>query len=176
MRLPDGTRAYIHPSAARKSSTSASWSRRSPRAASQSAPSGRRPTSPRPARHPFGRRTPRQERIRSAVNAWPRRSTGYTADSDVDLLVEFDPDHVPCLLGIARMEREFLRLSRAEGWFLLTRRPQSPLLQYWGQGFSRARQMVPQCCRSTSFRTRFQLVLGNSGTCWWASRACHRAS
>ena len=26
------------------------------------------------------------------------------ADSDVDLLVEFDPDHVPGLLGIAAME------------------------------------------------------------------------
>lgn len=33
-------------------------------------------------------------------------------DSDVDLLVEFDPDHVPGLLGIAAME---LRLSEMLG-------------------------------------------------------------
>jgi len=30
----------------------------------------------------------------------------FHADSDVDVLVEFDPDHVPGLFGIARMERE----------------------------------------------------------------------
>lgn len=31
-------------------------------------------------------------------------------DSDIDLLVEFEPDHVPGLLGIARMERELSAL------------------------------------------------------------------
>lgn len=30
----------------------------------------------------------------------------FSPDSDVDVLVEFDPHHVPGLLGIARMERE----------------------------------------------------------------------
>jgi predicted nucleotidyltransferase len=30
----------------------------------------------------------------------------FRTDSDIDVLVEFDPDHVPGLLGIARMERE----------------------------------------------------------------------
>jgi predicted nucleotidyltransferase len=30
----------------------------------------------------------------------------FRADSDIDVLVEFEPDHIPSLLGIARMERE----------------------------------------------------------------------
>ncbi len=30
----------------------------------------------------------------------------FRPDSDVDILVEFEPNHVPGLLGIARMERE----------------------------------------------------------------------
>jgi len=32
--------------------------------------------------------------------------TDFRSDSDVDVLVEFDPEHVPGLFGIARMERE----------------------------------------------------------------------
>jgi predicted nucleotidyltransferase len=32
------------------------------------------------------------------------------ADSDVDLLVEFDPEHVPTLLGISAMERELTEM------------------------------------------------------------------
>jgi uncharacterized protein len=32
------------------------------------------------------------------------------SDSDIDFLVEFDPDHVPGLLGLARMERELSAL------------------------------------------------------------------
>lgn len=36
--------------------------------------------------------------------------TDFRPDSDVDLLVEFDPDHIPGLLGIARMERELSAL------------------------------------------------------------------
>jgi len=31
-------------------------------------------------------------------------------DSDVDLLVEFHPDHIPGLFGIARMEEELSRI------------------------------------------------------------------
>ena len=31
---------------------------------------------------------------------------GFTPTSDIDVLVEFDPAHVPGLFGIARMERE----------------------------------------------------------------------
>jgi predicted nucleotidyltransferase len=30
----------------------------------------------------------------------------FTANSDVDVLVNFDPDHVPGLFAMARMERE----------------------------------------------------------------------
>jgi predicted nucleotidyltransferase len=30
----------------------------------------------------------------------------FTANSDVDVLVNFDPDHVPGLFAVARMERE----------------------------------------------------------------------
>jgi predicted nucleotidyltransferase len=34
----------------------------------------------------------------------------FTEGSDVDLLVEFHPDHIPGLLGVARMEEELSRL------------------------------------------------------------------
>ncbi|MBI5876548.1 MAG: nucleotidyltransferase domain-containing protein [Chloroflexi bacterium] len=34
----------------------------------------------------------------------------FRADSDVDVLVEFEPEHVPGLFGIARMERELAEL------------------------------------------------------------------
>jgi uncharacterized protein len=34
----------------------------------------------------------------------------FRPDSDVDLLVEFEPDRIPGLLGIARMERELAAL------------------------------------------------------------------
>lgn len=34
----------------------------------------------------------------------------FGPDSDIDLLVEFEPDHIPGLLGIARMERELVTL------------------------------------------------------------------
>lgn len=34
----------------------------------------------------------------------------FRTDSDIDVLVEFDPDHVPGLFGIARMERELSAL------------------------------------------------------------------
>ena len=30
----------------------------------------------------------------------------FNEDSDIDILVEFEPEHIPGLLGIARMERE----------------------------------------------------------------------
>lgn len=31
---------------------------------------------------------------------------GFRPDSDVDVLVEFEPEHIPSLLGMARLERE----------------------------------------------------------------------
>ena len=34
----------------------------------------------------------------------------FHPDSDIDILVEFDPDHIPGLLSIARMERELSAL------------------------------------------------------------------
>jgi len=34
----------------------------------------------------------------------------FRPDSDIDLLVEFEPDRVPGLLGIARMERQLSAL------------------------------------------------------------------
>ena len=34
----------------------------------------------------------------------------FRPDSDIDLLVEFEPGHVPGLLGMARMERELSAL------------------------------------------------------------------
>jgi predicted nucleotidyltransferase len=34
----------------------------------------------------------------------------FRPDSDIDLLVEFEPAHIPSLLGIARMERELSTL------------------------------------------------------------------
>jgi predicted nucleotidyltransferase len=33
-------------------------------------------------------------------------TSDFGPDSDIDVLVEFDPQHVPGLLGIARMDRE----------------------------------------------------------------------
>jgi uncharacterized protein len=34
----------------------------------------------------------------------------FGPDSDIDFLVEFDPEHIPSLLRIARMERELSEL------------------------------------------------------------------
>lgn len=36
--------------------------------------------------------------------------SNFNENSDVDFLVEFDPDHIPGLFGIARMERELSEL------------------------------------------------------------------
>ncbi len=37
----------------------------------------------------------------------------FRPDSDIDVLVEFEPDRVPSLFGIARMERAFRTVRRA---------------------------------------------------------------
>jgi predicted nucleotidyltransferase len=34
----------------------------------------------------------------------------FRPDSDIDMLVEFEPEHIPGLFGIARMERELSTL------------------------------------------------------------------
>lgn len=48
----------------------------------------------------------RQHRIRRLAIFGSALREGFGPDSDVDVLVEFQPGHVPGLLGIARMERE----------------------------------------------------------------------
>ncbi len=54
----------------------------------------------------------------------------FRPDSDVDLLVEFDPDHIPGLFGIARMERE---LSPLCGGRKVDLRTLEDLSRYFGQ-------------------------------------------
>jgi len=34
----------------------------------------------------------------------------FDQESDIDILVDFDPDHIPGLFGVARMERELSTL------------------------------------------------------------------
>ena len=36
--------------------------------------------------------------------------TDFNPESDIDVLVEFEPEHVPGLLGVARMERQLSEL------------------------------------------------------------------
>jgi len=44
----------------------------------------------------------------------------FNAQSDIDVLVEFEPEYVPGLLGIARMERELSKLFRGRNVDLRT--------------------------------------------------------
>ena len=52
----------------------------------------------------------RQHRIRRLALFGSQLKGTADAESDFDLLVEFDPDAVPGLLGIATMEQELSRL------------------------------------------------------------------
>ena len=52
----------------------------------------------------------RQYRIRRLALFGSRLKGTARAESDIDLLVDFDPDAVPGLLGIAAMELELSRL------------------------------------------------------------------
>ena len=54
----------------------------------------------------------------------------FGPDSDVDVLVDFEPDHVPGLLGIARMERE---LSAVLGGYEVDLRTAEDLSRYFRQ-------------------------------------------
>ncbi len=63
----------------------------------------------------------------------------FGPDSDVDVLVEFDPDHVPGLLGIARMERE---LSALLGGRKVDLRTAEDLSRYFRQDVLRRAQVV----------------------------------
>lgn len=47
-----------------------------------------------------------QHRIRRLALFGSQQKGLATADSDIDLLVEFEPEHTPGLLGIAGMEQE----------------------------------------------------------------------
>ena len=46
---------------------------------------------------------------RLAIFGSPLRSD-FRPDSDIDVLVEFEPDHIPGLFGLARMEQELSAL------------------------------------------------------------------
>lgn len=55
----------------------------------------------------------------------------FRPDSDIDLLVEFEPDHIPGLFGIARME---LELSALLGGRKVDLRTPEDLSRYFRQG------------------------------------------
>ncbi len=55
----------------------------------------------------------------------------FRPDSDIDLLVEFEPDHISGLFGIARMERE---LSALLGGRKVDLRTPEDLSRYFRQG------------------------------------------
>lgn len=46
----------------------------------------------------------------------------FRPDSDIDLLVEFEPEHIPGLFGLARMERELSAMLG--GWKVDLRTPE----------------------------------------------------
>lgn len=54
----------------------------------------------------------------------------FDPDSDIDVLVEFDPDHIPGLLGMARLERE---LSEIFGGRRVDLRTAEDLSRYFRQ-------------------------------------------
>lgn len=54
----------------------------------------------------------------------------FNEDSDIDILVEFEPDHAPGLFGMARMERE---LSALLGGRKVDLRTPEDLSQYFRQ-------------------------------------------
>ena len=54
----------------------------------------------------------------------------FHSESDIDVLVEFEPDHIPGLFGIARMERE---LSVLFGGRKVDLRTPEDLSQYFRQ-------------------------------------------
>lgn len=52
----------------------------------------------------------REHHIRKLAIFGSALRSDFRPDSDIDLLVEFEPSHVPGLFGIARMERELSAL------------------------------------------------------------------
>jgi len=54
----------------------------------------------------------------------------FGPESDVDVLVEFEPDHIPGLFGMARLERE---LSEISGGLKVDLRTEEDLSRYFRQ-------------------------------------------
>ena len=52
----------------------------------------------------------RKNHIRRLAIFGSALQTDFQPDSDIDLLVEFEPDHTPGLFRIARLERELSKL------------------------------------------------------------------
>ena len=52
----------------------------------------------------------RERHIRRLAIFGSALRSDFRPDSDIDLLVEFEPDHIPGLFGITRMERELSAL------------------------------------------------------------------
>ena len=52
----------------------------------------------------------REKHIRRLAIFGSALRSDFRPDSDIDLLVEFEPDHTPSFFGIARMERELSAL------------------------------------------------------------------
>jgi predicted nucleotidyltransferase len=48
----------------------------------------------------------RQNHIRRLAVFGSALREDFSPDSDIDILVEFEPEHIPGLFGMARMERE----------------------------------------------------------------------
>jgi predicted nucleotidyltransferase len=77
----------------------------------------------------------------------------FNEQSDVDVLVEFEPDHVPGLFGIARMERELSALFGGRQVDLRTQEDLSRHFSAAGAGKGRG----PVCARMMPFAC---------GICW----------
>ncbi len=52
----------------------------------------------------------RERHIRRLAIFGSALRSNFRPDSDIDILVEFEPEHIPGLFGIARMERELSAL------------------------------------------------------------------
>ena len=83
----------------------------------------------------------RQHHIRRLALFGSVLRADFSQESDIDVLVEFDPAHVPGLLGIARMERE---LAAILGRTADLRTPEDPGPFHSHSGPIVALQSVPQ--------------------------------
>ena len=72
----------------------------------------------------------RERHIRRLAIFGSALRSDFRPDSDIDLLVEFEPDHIPGLFGIAHMERE---LSALCGGRMVDLRTLEDLSRYFRQ-------------------------------------------